>query len=59
VGGKPIDGPYWARQSNSVVLKGSDILGGSRESIPVIPPVAETGGSCGSGIVGSNFITRS
>lgn len=57
-GGKLIGGPYWARQSKSVGLKGSDMPGGSRESIPVTPPAAETGGSCGSWIVGSNFITR-
>lgn len=49
-------GPY--RQSSSVGLKGRDIPGGSRESIPVIPPPAETGGNCGSWIDGNNFITR-
>ena len=46
VGGKFMAGPY--RQSSSVGLNGKDIPGGSRESIPVIPPPAETGGNCGS-----------
>lgn len=45
VGGKFILGPY--RQSKSVGLKGNDIPGGSRESIPVNPLAAETGGNCG------------
>ena len=57
VGGKLIVGPY--RQSNSDGLKGNEIPGGRRDSIPVIPPAADTGGSCGSCIVGKSFITRS
>lgn len=56
VGGKLIVGPY--RHSKSVGLKGSDIPGGRRESIPVIPPAEDTGGSCGNWIDGSSFITR-
>lgn len=45
VGGKLIVGPY--RHRRSVGLKGRDIPGGKRESIPVIPLAAVTGGSCG------------
>jgi len=37
-------------------LKGNALPGGSRESIPVIPPAAEATGD--SGIDGNNFITR-
>ena len=57
VGEKVIAGPY--RQSRSVGLKGSEIPGGMRESMPVMPLLAaETGGSCGSWMFGSSFITR-